>query len=47
MDKYTVVYGHFFQIGSHRSSITNYEHIECEPHELNDVVGGKFGWDDV
>lgn len=28
MKKYTVVYGEFYNYGSHRNSVTKYEHID-------------------
>ncbi len=34
MKKYTLIYAEFFNIGSHRNSITKMKHIECEPSNL-------------
>lgn len=45
MKKYTVVFADTFQVGSHRSSLTKFEHIETE--DLNATVEEKFGWSSV
>ena len=34
MKKYTIVYGDYFQYGSHTNSITKMKYIECEPLNL-------------
>lgn len=38
MKKYTIIYGDFFQSGSHQQSITKMKHIECLPTELEKEV---------
>ena len=35
-NKYTIVYGDFFQIGSHSNSVTKYKHVKGS--DLNSAV---------
>lgn len=44
MKKYTLIYADIFQYGSHRNSITQMKHIECEPDKLGEVIENDMGW---
>lgn len=47
MKKYTIIYGEYFQIGSHMTSITRFKYIACDPIDLRETVETAVGWDSV
>lgn len=46
MKKYTVVYGDYFQTGSHTNCVTRYRHIEGNSVE-EALELAKIDWEDV
>lgn len=46
MNKYTIVYGEFWNVGSHRHTVTRFDHVETDdlPKLLNDDKYGANVW---